>query len=63
MSDSLVEEQNIFREKEKVYLNLSCGKYLMFGDAKGVVPTKKVVSNFEDNDGYALGIKLSYQDK
>lgn len=39
------------------------GKYLMFGDAKGMIPNKKVVSNFEDNDGYALGVKLSYQDK
>lgn len=37
------------------------GKYLMFGDAKGIVPTKKVVSHFEDNNGYALGVKLSYQ--
>ncbi|MDO5769352.1 MAG: outer membrane protein transport protein, partial [Psychrobacter sp.] len=39
------------------------GKYLMFGDAKGSLPNKKVVSNFEDNDGYVLGVKLSYQDK
>ncbi|WP_230661235.1 outer membrane protein transport protein [Psychrobacter sp. I-STPA10] len=39
------------------------GKYLMFGDSKGVVPTGQVVSNFEDNDGYAFGVKLSYQDK
>lgn len=37
------------------------GKYLWFGDAKGQIPTKKVVSNFEDNDGYIVGVKLSYQ--
>ena len=37
------------------------GKYLWFGDAKGQIPTKAVVSNFEDNDGFALGMKLSYQ--
>jgi long-chain fatty acid transport protein len=39
------------------------GKYLWFGDAKGQIPTKNVVSNFEDNDGFALGVKLSYQAK
>lgn len=39
------------------------GKYLMFGDAKGSLPNNKVVGNFEDNDGYVLGVKLSYQDK
>lgn len=39
------------------------GKYLWFGDAKGQIPTKAVVSNFEDNDGFALGVKLSYQAK
>lgn len=37
------------------------GKYLWFGDAKGQIPTKAVVSNFEDNDGFILGAKLSYQ--
>ena len=37
------------------------GKYLWFGDAEGQIPTKKVVSNFEDNDGYIVGVKLSYQ--
>ncbi len=37
------------------------GKYLWFGDAKGQIPTKQVVSNFESNDGYILGVKLSYQ--
>ena len=39
------------------------GKYLMFGDAKGSLPDKQVVSNFEDNNGYVLGVKLSYQEK
>ena len=39
------------------------GKYLWFGDAKGVLPTGKIVGNFEDNDGYVLGAKISYQSK
>lgn len=39
------------------------GKYLWIGDAKGNIPNGAEVSTFEDNDGYALGIKLSYQDK
>ena len=38
------------------------GKYLWFGDAKGQLPTQKLVGDFQDNDGYILGIKLSYQD-
>ena len=39
------------------------GKYLWFGDAKGQIPTKTIVSNFEDNDGFILGAKISYQAK
>lgn len=39
------------------------GKYLKFGDANGMLPTRDIVSNFEDNDGYVVGVKLSYQDK
>lgn len=39
------------------------GKYLWFGDAKGKLPTDKLVADFQDNDGYILGLKLSYQDK
>lgn len=39
------------------------GKYLWFGDAKGQLPTKQVVGDFQDNDGYILGMKLSYQGK
>lgn len=38
------------------------GKYLWFGDAKGQLPTEKIVGDFQDNDGYILGVKLSYQD-
>ena len=39
------------------------GKYLWFGDAKGQLPTKQIVGDFQDNDGYILGMKLSYQGK
>ena len=39
------------------------GKYLWFGDAKGQIPNKTVVSDFESNDGFILGAKLSYQAK
>ncbi len=39
------------------------GKYLWFGDAKGELPNKSIVGNFEDNDGYVLGVKVSYQAK
>ncbi|WP_201595025.1 OmpP1/FadL family transporter [Psychrobacter fulvigenes] len=39
------------------------GKYLWFGDAKGQIPSKTVVSDFQDNDGYVLGAKISYQSK
>ena len=39
------------------------GKYLWFGDAKGQLPTQKLVGDFQDNDGYILGMKLSYQGK
>jgi long-chain fatty acid transport protein len=37
------------------------GKYLWFGDAKGQIPTKTIVSDFESNDGFVLGVKVSYQ--
>lgn len=37
------------------------GKYLWFGDAQGQIPSKNIVGDFEDNEGYALGLKLSYQ--
>ncbi len=39
------------------------GKYLWLGDAKGNIPNGDKVSTFEHNDGFALGVKLSYQDK
>jgi long-chain fatty acid transport protein len=39
------------------------GKYLWFGDAKAKVPTGNIVGDFQDNDGYILGMKLSYQSK
>ncbi len=39
------------------------GKYLWFGDAKGVLPTGKIVADFQDNDGFILGAKISYQAK
>ena len=37
------------------------GKYLWFGDAEGQIPSKTIVSDFESNDGFVLGVKLSYQ--
>ena len=37
------------------------GKYLWLGDAEGQIPSKKIVSDFESNDGFILGVKVSYQ--
>ncbi|MGP5064524.1 hypothetical protein ACTXIZ_10180 [Psychrobacter celer] len=37
------------------------GKYLWFGDAEGQIPTGDIVSDFESNDGFVLGVKVSYQ--
>lgn len=43
---------------------LSAGaKYLKFGNATAQLPTKVEVGDFRDNDGYAVGVKLSYQGK
>lgn len=39
------------------------GKYLWFGNAKGQLPTGKLVGDFQDNDGFILGAKISYQAK
>jgi long-chain fatty acid transport protein len=39
------------------------GKYLWFGDAKGRLPSGKIVGDFQDNDGYIAGLKFSYQGK
>lgn len=37
------------------------GKYLWFGDAQGQLPSDKIVADFEDNDGFIAGVKVSYQ--
>ncbi|MGY8856210.1 MAG: OmpP1/FadL family transporter, partial [Pseudomonadales bacterium] len=37
------------------------GKYLWLGDAEGQIPSKTIVSDFESNDGFVLGVKVSYQ--
>lgn len=37
------------------------GKYLKFGDATAKLPNGYIVGDFQDNDGYIAGIKLSYQ--
>lgn len=43
---------------------LSAGaKYLKFGDATAQLPDKTNVGEFKDNDGYIVGLKLSYQNK
>lgn len=39
------------------------GKYLWLGDAKAKVPTGNLVGEFKGNNGYAFGVKLSYQQK
>ncbi|WP_201551885.1 outer membrane protein transport protein [Psychrobacter fjordensis] len=39
------------------------GKYLWFGDAKGQLPSDKLVGDFQDNDGFIAGLKVSYQAK
>jgi len=39
------------------------GKYLKFGDATAKLPNGYIVGDFQDNDGYAAGVKLSYQSK
>lgn len=38
-------------------------KYLLLGDAKAKVPTGVVVGNFEDNDAWVYGLRLTYQKK
>ncbi|MDO5651482.1 MAG: hypothetical protein Q4G13_05025 [Moraxella sp.] len=37
------------------------GKYFMFGDADAQLPTKDLVGKFENNNGYAVGLKVAYQ--
>lgn len=38
-------------------------KYLMFGDAKAELPDGEIVGDFQDNDGWVYGLRLSYQKK
>ena len=38
-------------------------KYLMFGDAKAKLPDGDIVGDFQDNDGWVYGLRLSYQKK
>lgn len=38
-------------------------KYLMFGDAKANLPDGSIVGDFQDNDGWVYGVRLSYQKK
>ena len=38
-------------------------KYLMFGDAKAKLPDGSIVGDFQDNDGWVYGVRLSYQKK
>ena len=38
-------------------------KYLMFGDAKAKLPDGDIVGDFQDNDGWVYGVRLSYQKK
>lgn len=38
-------------------------KYLMFGDAKAKLPDGSIVGDFQDNDGWVYGLRLSYQKK
>lgn len=39
------------------------GKYLFIGDAEAALSSGTVVGDFQDNDGYIVGVKLSYQAK
>ena len=39
------------------------GRYMWFGDAKGEVSDGRIVGDFKDNNGYAMGMKLSYSSK
>lgn len=39
------------------------GRFLWFGDAKGKVADGRIVGDFQDNTGYAVGMKLSYKSK
>ena len=39
------------------------GRYMWFGDVKGEVSDGRIVGDFKDNDGYIVGMKLSYKSK
>ena len=39
------------------------GRYMWFGDAKGETSDRRIVGDFQDNTGYAVGVKLSYKSK
>ncbi|NCI78721.1 OmpP1/FadL family transporter [Acinetobacter kanungonis] len=39
------------------------GRYMWFGDAKGKVSSGAIVGDFQDNDGFIVGMKLSYSSK
>ncbi|MGH1399714.1 outer membrane protein transport protein [Acinetobacter sp. PK01] len=39
------------------------GRYMWFGDVKGEVSDGRVVGDFKDNTGYAVGMKISYSSK
>ena len=39
------------------------GKYLKFGDATANLPSGHTVGKFDDNDGYAVGLKVAYHAK
>lgn len=38
-------------------------KYLMFGDAKSKIPNGDLVGDFQDNDAWIYGLRLTYQKK
>lgn len=45
-------------------VSVSAGaKYLKFGDATAQLPNKAIAGQFNDNDGYIVGVKLAYQAK
>jgi len=39
------------------------GRYMWFGDVKGEVSDGRIVGDFKDNNGYIVGMKLSYSSK
>lgn len=38
-------------------------KYLMFGDAKSKIPNGDLVGDFQNNDAWIYGLRLTYQKK